>query len=820
MKKFLTLLFAMVLCIAANAQVNLADVINKTLEEQKPENGFYAVLLDSNNEYVLNSQINLGQNKLSIWGGGAIVKVEGDGQIATQTYFTVNGVNFDLAAANKAPLALEAVTKDALPEVYTKDNYPGANQDVPHYDYKYSIFGCNFANVKNGVFYDNGKWAIQTLEIKNCIINIADDMNKIVFENMGAIQKIDMSGNTIYMVAQNEKKNVIKFANASNAQPQKVWGDDAKAYYFVTNNTFCNLIKNFGDQCPSKNNVICTVKGNIFYNTVKFQNKFVGNCVKDYTANDNIQFGNPESGLGVEKDPGFKAPVALDLKNPAALKDCFATDLGAGAPAWCNVKFYGNIKKTAGQNYEAVLMPSVLKASTKGTAADFVINSELYPWVKFIDLGSDGNGNYDNFGNYEVTRGGAYSSIDIVTGEPTEGKKYPNPWGGEIDGFQYVTNNATENAGAPKINADYKSMEFGVTNVTKVRFVLSGGAGRADNSARIVVINALTGDTLSNVVSENMNQKSNGAAASKTDSKTVTVEGLDADAKYIVKVLRNTGDAYVYAIHLWGTDLSVANEVAYYSMGETYKSEKGKANYEVIYTPNLLTKKLQDNFNKAMKPAMNDAVAWADYKNFSSVLVDGSHEVSVGNCYTSYNVYTQEEVEADKMEMLGTGADGEWYGYPKVEAAKEFTFRVQDVMTVGLLLTGSGSNNNVAVADVNNGEMEWESDPMPGKSQAKAIGEGSKATNSSIMTLFVNPEAQNTITIRAKEGATAIAAIYLTNDFWFEFTPANELGETDGIANVEAAQPFAKAAFNVAGQRVANTAKGLIIVNGKKFFNK
>lgn len=825
MKKILTLLFALVLCIGANAaQLNLADVINKALTEQKPANGYYAVLLDSNNEYVLNSQINLGQNKVSIW-GSAIVKVEGDGQIATQTYFTVNGVSFDLADAKKAPLALEAVTKETLPEVYTKDNYPGAGQDMPHYDYKYSIFNCNFANVKNGVFYDNGTWAIQTLEIKNCIINIADDMSKIVFENMGGIQNLDMSGNTIYMVGQNKKKNVIKFLNASNAQPQKVWGNDAKAYYFVTDNTFCNLIQNFGDQCPNKNNIICTVKGNIFYNTQKFQNKLVGNGTKNYTANDNIQFCNSEtntieSGLGIEKDPGFKAPVALDLNNPAALKACFATDLAAGSPAWCKTAFYTKVNKTEGQNYEALRVASMIKASTKNGGADVIINSEAYPWVKYVDLGSDGNGNYDDFGNYEVTKtGGCYSSIDLITGEPTLGKEYTTVWGNVVKNFEYVTA-TTDNWGAPKINADYKSMEFNVANVTKVRFVLSGGAGRADNSARIVVLNALTGDTIQNVVSEDMNHKSQSASASKTDSKTVTVEGLDSTVKYIVKVLRNVGDVNVYAIHLWGEDLSVAK--SYHVKGANYESEKGKANYEVISTQDFLAATKMPKRDKPTEYgfALREDCSWVEYINETSLLLYGGYEVSAGNRMTSVDLFTAEPT--DNPEML-PGTDGTWLGgYPTIETTKKLIIRLDNTsesfepLNVRFIFTGAGSNANKAKVLIQNEYMDddFETENMPGKSQK------ANQTNSCVVERMLFAPGKYTITVSAVEGASALCALHITNDWDFEYSPANELGETNGIENVETVKPVSRVAYNIAGQRVANNAKGLIIVNGNKYINK
>lgn len=801
MKKILTLLFAFVLCIGANAaQLNLADVINKALTEQKPANGFYAVLLDSNNEYVLNSQINLGQNKVAIW-GSAIVKVEGDGQIATQTYFAVNGVSFDLADAKKAPLALEAVTKETLPEAFTMSQYEGASRDVPHYDYKYSLYNCNFANVKNGIFYDNGKnWAIEAFEISNCIIQIDDDAKR-TFEEIGAIKTLIMKNNTIYSV-KGTKQQIIRFNNPNNSRPTYNWGTEARGHFILKDNTFYNITKDFGNNVPSFKldgvvpTITVTAKGNIFYNTFRFINKFVQtNSVKDFTASDNIEFSNNPSvnieNYGTQVDPGFTAPTAaLDLNNTAALKACFAAD-GIGAPMWYAKTYKTSIDKAAGKNFELILGPDIvdLQGGIKEGAVKPVM-ADGYAWIEYVNPTS-----VCDDGRAEVQKAERWTDIDPAAGTGEHGEFI------QVKG----ENGSVSSPVISKQNG--KVINLYVKNTAKVVVYATGSGGSAsDLNAIVLTATTATGDTI-------VAQTEPGTIAGKGSKSEACAIELDPAKAWKVEINSLIEkDMMVTGLNLYGEDLSVAS--TYYTMGKTYESEKGKANYEVIYTPDLLTMK---NLDTNTKKAAID-VLWADYTNFSSVLMDGSHEVSVGNCYTSYDVYTQEPVEADKMIMEGTGADGVWYGYPKVEAAKEFTFRVQDVMTVGLLLTGSGSNNNVAV--VTDGWTEYESDPMPGKSQAKVIGEGSKATNSSILTLFVNPYEKNTITVRAKEGATAIAAIYLTNDFWFEYSPANELGETNGIENVETVKPVSRVAYNIAGQRVANNAKGLIIVNGQKFINK
>lgn len=830
MKKILTLLFALVLCIGANAaQLNLADVINKVLTEQKPANGYYAVVLDSNNEYVLNSQINLGQNKVAIW-GSAIVKVEGDGQIATQTYFAVNGVSFDLAAANKAPLALEAVTKETLPEVFTMADYPGATRDVPHYDYKYSIFNCNFANVKNGIFYDNAKsWAIQAFEISNCIIQIDDDAKR-TFEEIGAIQALIMKNNTVYSV-KGTKQQFIRFNNPNNSRPTYNWGTEARGHFILKDNTFYNITKDFGNNVPSYKlngvpTITVTAKGNIFYNTFRFISKFVQtNSARDFTASDNIEFSNNPSvnieNYGTQVDPGFTAPtVALDLNNPAALKACFATELAAGSPAWCKTAFYSKVNKSEGQNHETLNLSNVLTLKPKAGANKHAINDALYPWITYKN-----NTSSVDDGTAEVSRGGAYTKMDINTGAlyPADAK-FPDPWDAskELTGGCYVWDDAHANMGAIKVDSREKAISFNMTNVTKVSYVLTGG-GSKTNIMNAIVLNALSGDTVQVVTSEPMPGKSNNVGAS--NPYLLKVENLDPTVKYIITLETadvENGPAAVYVLSalIHGEDLSVAK--SYHVKGANYESEKGKANYEVISTQDFLSATKMPKRDEITKNvyALREDCSWVEYINETSPLLYGGYEVSAGNRMTSVDLFTAEPT--DNPQML-PATDGSWLGgYPTIETTKKLVIRLNNTsdmfepLNVRFIFTGAGSNANKAKVLIQNEYMDddFETENMPGKSQK------ANQTNSCVVERMLFAPGKYTITVSAVEGSSALCALHITNDWDFEYTPANELGETNGIENVETVKPASRVAYNIAGQRVANNAKGLIIVNGNKYINK
>jgi hypothetical protein len=80
----------------------------------------------------------------------------------------------------------------------------------------------------------------------------------------------------------------------------------------------------------------------------------------------------------------------------------------------------------------------------------------------------------------------------------------------------------------------------------------------------------------------------------------------------------------------------------------------------------------------------------------------------------------------------------------------------------------------------------------------------------------------NTWTITDAEAGSKVITLTRnqasTNIFITKFVITR--GGTDGIANVEVATPANNAIYNLSGQKVDANFKGIIIVNGKKFFNK
>ena len=294
---------------------------------------------------------------LVINGHGHKVTVKPGGRIVTQSNLTIKNVNFDCENADNAPIGLPL---NSEPILMLMDKYPGANQNWPHDEGEILIKDCNFREVKKSLFTTAGaNWALNGLTFDGCVIQINRSNNKLpVIDVKGSIRYLTIKNSTWYNTNEEGNNVWMSYGNASNAQPQKVWGTDADAAIVMMNNTIVNLCttKAAGDQMPSKNNITCTLKGNIFYNMFRIQNKIVGNAVKDYTEADNSQCSTMpastvETGLGVEDTclvNGIKPitipSAALDFSNIHALMwkfapspDSYAAEKRLGDPRWLPV---------------------------------------------------------------------------------------------------------------------------------------------------------------------------------------------------------------------------------------------------------------------------------------------------------------------------------------------------------------------------------------------------------------------------------------------------------------------------------------------------
>ena len=566
MKKIFTLISVALLCLSASAQVNLATAIEDAVKASSDE--YCSVFLDHTKEYVLDSNVDLGLQKAVIWGCGAKVTVKGEGQLSTQTYLQVRSVNFLCAEATKAIIALSATPDESLKinDETSAIKFEGANQKVYWIDNQVSVILCNFVDLGQSLIYANKQpYALANLKIDQCVVQLRgskiDPVINWVGSNTGAIKNIVLSNNTIYNVSQDNTSSwMIRYGNASNAQPQKVWGTDAFSRFQMYNNTICFPGKALANNFPNKNNVYLTWKKNIFINTPYLQ-KTASNAVREFTNADNVLYATEgftidntdKEKYGTVEDLAIVPPTeSLNIDNIFTLKNVFApkfetiaTNSQYGDPRWVT-PFKDVIAKTPGYGYEVVLGPDMLDLTNltlvgNCNEADLGkvkpgIDTVNYPWIKYV-RGDDKN--ILSNGQHEAQKSNRWTDLNPTTGER-------GTW------LQATGKNGSVNS--PVVSAQWnKWMEAAIMDATSFRVYATGSASNKAETGEQLILTATAND--GTVVKAATTPGTIYGKGTASDCATLK---LDPSKAYVVKIEAGVQDIQITGFNITGTDLSIA----------------------------------------------------------------------------------------------------------------------------------------------------------------------------------------------------------------------------------------------------------------------
>ena len=347
-----------------NAQIKLG-IAHTTAATLSAGLSSSTITLAKNGEYELAGEAPVGKNAITLAGNNAVVKTTADGQITTQNSLNLSAINFDCSASEVAPIAMAAVPDSASQaswKVYTDVSgadsiaytYEGASQKVFFAD-NITVSDCNFAKLGTSLVAGGKQpWALGELNIQKVIAEFTYTSGDPIINWYGgpnSIKNIAIKQSTLYADSANTSMYFLRYSNASNAQPNKVWGTDASASWTMQENTIVNLpsAQNFANNYVSKNNDTLRWDHNVFVNTWRLQ-KAVGNCVfvSDSTncimggvnavdATDAAKYAVEVADMGIRYD---EAPE-LDFADQSNLKaafspyeSCYATKCQAGDPRW------------------------------------------------------------------------------------------------------------------------------------------------------------------------------------------------------------------------------------------------------------------------------------------------------------------------------------------------------------------------------------------------------------------------------------------------------------------------------------------------------
>ena len=823
MKKIFTLISVALLCLSASAQVNLATAIEDALKASSDE--YCSVFLDHTKEYVLDSNVDLGLQKAVIWGCGAKVTVKGEGQLSTQTYLQVRSVNFLCAEATKAIIALSATPDESLKinDETSAIKFEGANQKVYWIDNQVSVVLCNFVDLGQSLIYANKQpYALANLKIDQCVVQLRgskiDPVINWYGSNTGAIKNIVLSNNTIYNVSQDNTSSwMIRYGNASNAQPQKVWGTDAFSRFQMYNNTICFPGKAFANNFPNKNNVYLTWKKNIFINTPYLQ-KVANNAVREFTNADNVLYATEgftidntdKEKYGTVEDLAIVPPTeSLNIDNIFTLKNVFApkfetiaTNSQYGDPRWVT-PFKDVIAKTPGYGYEVVLGPDMLDLTNltlvgNCNEADLGkvkpgIDTVNYPWIKYV-RGDDKN--ILSNGQHEAQKSNRWTDLNPTTGER-------GTW------LQATGKNGSVES--PVISGEWnKWMVVFVKNLTTLKVFATGSASStAETKVRLVVKAMGTDGTVIEAAT------AEGSIWGKGKASDVCQVELNPEVGYMVEISsvspgNKKDDIQITGLQLHGVDTTP------FPVCHAPGEKAPGTNYEVVLGPDMLAQYALVSDPATTKPGINvEAYPWITYTRGDGLnaLENGQYEAQQSNRWTDLNPTTGER----GTWIQATGKNGS-VNSPVISAEwnKWMEAAIMDATSFRVYATGSASSKVetgeqlILTATANDGTVV-KAATTPGTIWGKGKG-------SDCATLKLDPSKAYVVKIEGKVKDIQITGFNITGTD-LSIAPVEEepgMGDATGIENVETAPVQNGRIYNVLGQEV-KTAKGLVIKNGKKY---
>ena len=823
MKKIFTLISVALLCLSASAQVNLATAIEDAVKASSDE--YCSVFLDHTKEYVLDSNVDLGLQKAVIWGCGAKVTVKGEGQLSTQTYLQVRSVNFLCAEATKAIIALSATPDESLKinDETSAIKFEGANQKVYWIDNQVSVILCNFVDLGQSLIYANKQpYALANLKIDQCVVQLRgskiDPVINWVGSNTGAIKNIVLSNNTIYNVSQDNTSSwMIRYGNASNAQPQKVWGTDAFSRFQMYNNTICFPGKALANNFPNKNNVYLTWKKNIFINTPYLQ-KTASNAVREFTNADNVLYATEgftidntdKEKYGTVEDLAIVPPTeSLNIDNIFTLKNVFApkfetiaTNSQYGDPRWVT-PFKDVIAKTPGYGYEVVLGPDMLDLTNltlvgNCNEADLGkvkpgIDTVNYPWIKYV-RGDDKN--ILSNGQHEAQKSNRWTDLNPTTGER-------GTW------LQATGKNGSVES--PVISGEWnKWMVVFVKNLTTLKVFATGSASStAETKVRLVVKAMGTDGTVIEAAT------AEGSIWGKGKASDVCQVELNPEVGYMVEISsvspgNKKDDIQITGLQLHGVDTTP------FPVCHAPGEKAPGTNYEVVLGPDMLAEYALVSDPATTKPGINvEAYPWITYTRGDGLnaLENGQYEAQKSNRWTDLNPTTGEKCEFIQV----TGKNGS-VNSPVISAEwnKWMEAAIMDATSFRVYATGSASSKVetgeqlILTATANDGTVV-KTATTPGTIWGKGKG-------SDCATLKLDPSKAYVVKIEGKVKDIQITGFNITGTD-LSIAPVEEepgMGDATGIENVETAPVQNGRIYNVLGQEV-KTAKGLVIKNGKKY---
>lgn len=278
--------------------------------------------LEPNGNYTITGSIDFGLNPITFRGNKVnrpLVVFSEQATIQTQAGLKIRNINFDMSAAQARSFITLSENPDASISTEALGLKTGVNpKDCYVIKGQVAIESCNFRNLPGAILWTNEKdYNLVAFRIQNCVVQMKNSSSKSFIDfgnNSGtaSAQTLLLKNSTFYNIEENNSAYFIRYANASNAVPHRVFGVGAQSTHTLDHCTLDKTFtgKNFCDRIVNNKEFELDVFYSIFVDVMQF-NKYK-NASAIYQAKYNVGYGKVSSSdlaYMDEVDPDFAGPI-------------------------------------------------------------------------------------------------------------------------------------------------------------------------------------------------------------------------------------------------------------------------------------------------------------------------------------------------------------------------------------------------------------------------------------------------------------------------------------------------------------------------------
>jgi hypothetical protein len=313
------------------------------------------IYLDGSANIALTDHLDMKDKEIVIEGNNATIST--GKRFLISKSFTLQNAKIDITENTNQLIALDSLASGATKknvEVYTDAGTKGANL-IDEITLK-NVWVKNLHNSLIDAM--NQAWALTTLNIENCIIQLDYNTTKTVIDfyrvkdNKGSIKNINVKNNT-FINLQSAAGYFFRFKHASTAAAMFGTSNGTSTFdWNVSNNTFIRTMaaKDFGNNMVNNAKVTNTVSNNLFYDVYRvyqfLQNNQTRTTVGNYIYYDAVAVqGNDQSRTDNNGNPYTTKLTSAPFTAPTAAIDLTKANGGlnltpsgdaaaAGDPRW------------------------------------------------------------------------------------------------------------------------------------------------------------------------------------------------------------------------------------------------------------------------------------------------------------------------------------------------------------------------------------------------------------------------------------------------------------------------------------------------------